>query len=255
MWGKQYKELLAPTSDELKDSFFQEDSTCREVSTLGWHPYYWKSNTRILGAILSSVKTTSLYEVSLQKESRKVQPTASLPLEGGLGDKNIYEKGVEIVSLAKLIHWLPTDKFGFLGGASGKECACQCRRRRDLGSILGLGRSSGEGSGNPVQNPCLENAIDRGAWWATALGVARVRHDIETKPPTEGNGPAVEFWDKIIFSQIRSLRELETLTRVGYWPHWGFFTNIHRNKQAISGIFNSNLFNNQKLWTKTCSIP
>ena len=37
----------------------------------------------------------------------------------------------------------------------------------DLGSILGLGRSSGEGSGNPLQYSCLENPMDRRAWWAT----------------------------------------------------------------------------------------
>ena len=38
---------------------------------------------------------------------------------------------------------------------------------RDLGSIPGLGRSSGGGHGNPLQYSCLENPMDRGAWWAT----------------------------------------------------------------------------------------
>ena len=38
---------------------------------------------------------------------------------------------------------------------------------RDVGPILGLGRSSGGGTGNPVQYSCLENPMDRGAWWAT----------------------------------------------------------------------------------------
>ena len=37
----------------------------------------------------------------------------------------------------------------------------------DLGSILGLGRSCGEGHGNPLQYSCLENPMDRGTWWAT----------------------------------------------------------------------------------------
>ena len=37
--------------------------------------------------------------------------------------------------------------------------------------ILGLGRSPGEGHGNPLQYSCLENAMDRGAWWATVHGV------------------------------------------------------------------------------------
>ena len=44
---------------------------------------------------------------------------------------------------------------------------------RDLGSIPGLGRSPGGGHGNPLQCSCLENPMDRGAWWATVHRVAR----------------------------------------------------------------------------------
>ena len=40
----------------------------------------------------------------------------------------------------------------------------------DLGSIPGLGRSPGEGNGNPLQYSCLENPMDGGAWWATVRG-------------------------------------------------------------------------------------
>ena len=43
----------------------------------------------------------------------------------------------------------------------------------DLGSIPGLGRFPGEGNGYPLQYSCLENSMDRGAWWATAHGVAK----------------------------------------------------------------------------------
>ena len=42
---------------------------------------------------------------------------------------------------------------------------------------LGWGRSSREGNGNPLQDSCLENSMDRGAWWVIAHGVARVRHN------------------------------------------------------------------------------
>ena len=45
---------------------------------------------------------------------------------------------------------------------------------RDVGSTPGLRRSSGGGKGNPLQYSCLENPMDRGAWWAT---VHRVGHD------------------------------------------------------------------------------
>ena len=43
----------------------------------------------------------------------------------------------------------------------------------DTGSIPGSGRSSGEGTGNPLLYPCLENSVGRGAWGATVHGVAK----------------------------------------------------------------------------------
>ena len=44
---------------------------------------------------------------------------------------------------------------------------------RDMGSIPGSGRSPGEGHSNPLQNSCLENPMDRGAWQATVHGVRK----------------------------------------------------------------------------------
>ena len=44
---------------------------------------------------------------------------------------------------------------------------------RDVGWITGLGRSSGEGHGNPLQYSCLENPMDRGSWQATVHGVTQ----------------------------------------------------------------------------------
>ena len=43
----------------------------------------------------------------------------------------------------------------------------------DAGLISGLRRSLGEGNGNPLQYSCLENSMDRGAWWATVHGTAK----------------------------------------------------------------------------------
>ena len=59
--------------------------------------------------------------------------------------------------------------WGFPGGSAGKESACKAE---NPGSIPGLGRFPGEGNGYPVQYSCLENSMDRGAWWATVYGVA-----------------------------------------------------------------------------------
>ena len=53
-----------------------------------------------------------------------------------------------------------------------KNLPANARDVRDAGSIPGLGRSPGEGNGNPLQYSCLENPKDREAWWATVHGVA-----------------------------------------------------------------------------------
>ena len=52
---------------------------------------------------------------------------------------------------------------------------------RDLRSILGLGRSPGKGNGNPLLYSCLENPMDRGAWWATVYWVTKRLHNWTTK--------------------------------------------------------------------------
>ena len=62
---------------------------------------------------------------------------------------------------------------GFPDGSVGKESACSAGDTGDVGSIPGSGRSPGRGHGNPLHYSCLENSMDRGAWWATVLGVAK----------------------------------------------------------------------------------
>ena len=66
---------------------------------------------------------------------------------------------------------LPTLVFiDFPGGSDGKESACSVEV---LVSIPGLGRSPGRGHGNPLQYSCLQNPMDRGAWWAPVHGVLK----------------------------------------------------------------------------------
>ena len=57
--------------------------------------------------------------------------------------------------------------WSFPGDSDGKESAC------NAGSISGLGRSPGEGNGNLLQYSCLENPMDRRAWWVTVHEVAK----------------------------------------------------------------------------------
>ena len=59
---------------------------------------------------------------------------------------------------------------GFLGGSDGKESG-------DPGSVPVLGRSSGEGNGNPLQYSCLEHPMDSKTQWATVHGSQRVGHN------------------------------------------------------------------------------
>ena len=63
--------------------------------------------------------------------------------------------------------------WGFTGGSDGKDSACNAG---DLGSIPGLGRSPGEGNGNPLQYSCLKNSMKRGAWQAYSPRGRKVRH-------------------------------------------------------------------------------
>ena len=69
-------------------------------------------------------------------------------------------------------------KGGFPGGSLVKDPPANAGA---TGLIPGSGRSPGEGNGNPLQYSCLEDPLDREAWWATVHGVARVEHNLTTK--------------------------------------------------------------------------
>jgi len=60
---------------------------------------------------------------------------------------------------------------GFPGGSDGKESACNAG---DLGSIPGSEISLGERNSNPLQYSYWDNPVDRGAWWAIAIGLKKV---------------------------------------------------------------------------------
>ena len=86
------------------------------------------------------------------------------------------QKSLTFLSLGLSAHKLETVKPTWW--LSGKESTCQCGRQ---GSILVWGRSPGEGNGNPLQDACLENPMDRGAWWVIVQGSQRVGHSLVTK--------------------------------------------------------------------------
>ena len=90
----------------------------------------------------------------------------------------------------KNLHYLILDfvlYMGFPSGSVGKESACPSAG--DVGSIFGLGRFLEVGNGNPLQCPCLENSMDRGAWQATVYGVteSQMQENMHTHTHTVDN--------------------------------------------------------------------
>ena len=65
------------------------------------------------------------------------------------------------------------DLYFYLGFPGSLDCKASFYNAEDPGSIPGLGRSPGEGNGNPLQYPCLENPVGRGPWQAIVHGVEK----------------------------------------------------------------------------------
>ena len=72
---------------------------------------------------------------------------------------------------------------GFPVGSAVNNSPANAGDTGDVGSIPGLGRSPGGGNGNLLQNSCLENSMDVGAWQATAHGVSKSRTSLNTHAP------------------------------------------------------------------------
>ena len=82
----------------------------------------------------------------------------------------------------RAFHWAG----GFLGGADGEESACNAE---GPGSLSGSGQSPGEGNGNPLQCSCLQNSMDRGAWW----GPWGCKESVRTKRLSTAQGQQTFF--------------------------------------------------------------
>ena len=80
---------------------------------------------------------------------------------------------------------------GSPGGSDGKEFTCNAG---DLCLIPGLGRSPGGGNGNPLQYFCLNNPVDRGAWWAAVHGVTKSQTQLGNSAYTHTHQAIVSVW-------------------------------------------------------------
>ena len=93
------------------------------------------------------------------------------PRDGGAWWAAVYGVAKSWTRLKQL-----SSSSSFLSGASpqsGKESTCNAGATENVGLIIGSGRSPGEGNGNPLQYSCLENSMDRDAWWATVHRVTK----------------------------------------------------------------------------------
>ena len=80
---------------------------------------------------------------------------------------------------------MPDFHFGFPGGTEVENLSANTGDTRDMGSISGLGRVPGVGNCNPPQYFCLENSMNRGAWWATVHEVTKSQTQLNTHTYTD----------------------------------------------------------------------
>ena len=97
----------------------------------------------------------------------------------------------------------------FCSGTSGKEPTCQCRRCKRHGFDPWLGRSPGEGHGNPLQFSSLENPMERGVWWAIIHGVAQSQTRLKRQTHTH-----VAFGTYVFSTCITFFNKKDTFSRL-----------------------------------------
>ena len=80
---------------------------------------------------------------------------------------------------------------------------------RDVRSIPGLGRSPGVGNGNLLQYSCLENSVDRRAWWATVQGMSKSQTQLSDWTHTHTHIRSLSGFIIIIFSRLPSSTKMQ----------------------------------------------
>ena len=134
---------------------------------------------------------------------------------------------------------------------SGKESSCQFRWWRDVGLIAGLGKLPGIGNDNPLQYSCLENSMDRGAWQATAHGVAKSWVQLSTNAQNRA-GQQPQTWRTNAGALGKAGRD-----RLGVWD-WHEHTIIFKiddqlgptvQHKEFCSVFCNNL-NGKRIWKK-----
>ena len=98
--------------------------------------------------------------------------------------------------------YLSNTKGTLQGFPVGKEPTCQSRRHNRHRFKPWWGRSPGEENGNPLQYSCLENPMDRGAWWPIIHGVTKSRTQLSAHTHTHTLGPLRKHFSFFLFSNV-----------------------------------------------------
>ena len=161
--GKPRKERVKEEIPKPNHGLTLETHVCRKHSeqlryTEGLHSD-WSCHPRSRGWSSSPVR-----KWSAEMKEKQLSPVKRN------GARNRHNLVFMMSMIQSKIRYLTYEELlGFPGGSDGKGSACDAG---DLGLIPGLGRSLGEKNGYPLQYSCLENSMDRGAWWATVRVIA-----------------------------------------------------------------------------------
>ena len=133
---------------------------------------------------------------------------------------------------------------GFPGSSHGKESTCNAE---DLGSIPGLRRSPRGGHGSPLQYSCLENPVDRGAWWATVHGILQARILEWVASPfyrgiisTQGLNPGLLHFRHFLYQLSHKGRP-----RILEWVAYPFSSGLSPNQESNQGLLHYRWMLNQ----------
>ena len=100
---------------------------------------------------------------------------------------------------------------GFPSCKVGKESFCNAGDTGGVGLIPGLGRSSGGGNGSPLPYSCLENPMDRGAWWTTVHGVVKNRIQLSMMNCLPAKRPSVKYFAYVFVLTLKNLMKFKKL--------------------------------------------
>ena len=169
LWPPHGKSWLIGKDSDAGRDWGQEEKGTTEDEMAGWHHWF------------DGRESGELWELVIDREAWHAVVHGVTKSQTLLSDwTEFYFPNLSRPNSLQGILWgticyfhISIVNVGFPDGSSGKESTCNAGDTRDSGLIPGLERSPRGGNGNPLQYYCLENHMDRGAWWATVHGAPK----------------------------------------------------------------------------------